>query len=81
MAANNDDATKQIFSRCLLNCLQIPLWYIVCIILFMALAGVLLVMKGRIESDRFTIGENLSHHHLFYSVCFAPLIACTIALA
>ena len=44
MAANNDDATKQIFSRCLLNCLQIPLWYIVCIILFMALAGVLLVV-------------------------------------
>lgn len=28
MAVNNDDATKQIFSRCLLNCLQIPLWYI-----------------------------------------------------
>ena len=27
------------------------------------------------------LGENLSHHHLFYSVCFAPLIACTIALA
>ncbi|GMY29530.1 cleavage stimulation factor subunit 77-like [Fagus crenata] len=26
MAVNNDDATKQIFSRCLLNCLQIPLW-------------------------------------------------------
>ncbi|XP_061357898.1 cleavage stimulation factor subunit 77 [Gastrolobium bilobum] len=26
MAANNDDATKQIFSRCLLHCLQIPLW-------------------------------------------------------
>ncbi|XP_058079906.1 cleavage stimulation factor subunit 77 [Magnolia sinica] len=26
MAANNDDATKQIFSRCLLNCLQISLW-------------------------------------------------------
>ncbi|KAK9077280.1 hypothetical protein SSX86_005617 [Deinandra increscens subsp. villosa] len=26
MAANNDDAIKQIFSRCLLNCLQIPLW-------------------------------------------------------
>ncbi|ERM99059.1 cleavage stimulation factor subunit 77 isoform X1 [Amborella trichopoda] len=26
MAANNDDATKQIFSRCLLNCLQIALW-------------------------------------------------------
>ncbi|KAK4345376.1 hypothetical protein RND71_035552 [Anisodus tanguticus] len=25
MAVNNDDATKQIFSRCLLNCLQIPL--------------------------------------------------------
>ena len=46
MAANNDDATKQIFSRCLLNCLQIPLWYIVCIILFMALAGVLLVVTG-----------------------------------
>ncbi|GAB2272686.1 Cleavage stimulation factor subunit 77 [Dionaea muscipula] len=26
MAVNNDDATKQIFSRCLLSCLQIPLW-------------------------------------------------------
>lgn len=26
MAVSNDDATKQIFSRCLLNCLQIPLW-------------------------------------------------------
>ncbi|KAH7832984.1 hypothetical protein Vadar_002065 [Vaccinium darrowii] len=26
MAVNNDDSTKQIFSRCLLNCLQIPLW-------------------------------------------------------
>jgi len=38
-------------------------------------------LKGRIESDRFTLGEILSHHHLFYSVCFAPLIAFTIALA
>ncbi|CAO2175091.1 unnamed protein product [Urochloa humidicola] len=26
MATNNDDATKQIFSRCLLNCLHINLW-------------------------------------------------------
>lgn len=26
MAVNNDDATKQLFSRCLLNCLHIPLW-------------------------------------------------------
>lgn len=26
MVVNNDDATKQLFSRCLLNCLQIPLW-------------------------------------------------------
>ncbi|CAI8586099.1 unnamed protein product [Vicia faba] len=26
MAVNNDDAVKQIFSRCLLNCLQVPLW-------------------------------------------------------
>ncbi|XP_020086352.1 cleavage stimulation factor subunit 77 isoform X3 [Ananas comosus] len=26
MAVNNDEATKQIFSRCLLNCLQISLW-------------------------------------------------------
>ncbi|KAJ4845336.1 Cleavage stimulation factor subunit 77 [Turnera subulata] len=26
MAVNNDDATKQIFSHCLLNCLQVPLW-------------------------------------------------------
>lgn len=28
MVVNNDDATKQIFSRCLLNCLHIPLWYV-----------------------------------------------------
>ncbi|KAA0041844.1 cleavage stimulation factor subunit 77 isoform X2 [Cucumis melo var. makuwa] len=27
MVVNNDDATRQIFSRCLLNCLHIPLWY------------------------------------------------------
>ncbi|XP_010537545.1 PREDICTED: cleavage stimulation factor subunit 77 [Tarenaya hassleriana] len=26
MAVNNDDATRQIFSRCLLTCLQVPLW-------------------------------------------------------
>ncbi|XP_065849902.1 cleavage stimulation factor subunit 77 isoform X2 [Euphorbia lathyris] len=26
MTVNNDDAIKQIFSRCLLNCLQVPLW-------------------------------------------------------
>ncbi|KAL0376116.1 UNVERIFIED_CONTAM: Cleavage stimulation factor subunit [Sesamum calycinum] len=26
MAANNDEATRQVFSRCLLNCLQVPLW-------------------------------------------------------
>ncbi|KAI5434599.1 Cleavage stimulation factor subunit 77, variant 2 [Lathyrus oleraceus] len=26
MAVNNDDGIKQIFSRCLLNCLQVPLW-------------------------------------------------------
>lgn len=26
MNANNDDATKQIFSRCLLNCLHVDLW-------------------------------------------------------
>lgn len=28
MAVNNDDAIKQIFSRCLLNCLHVPLWYV-----------------------------------------------------
>lgn len=33
MAVNNDDATKQIFSRCLLNCLHITLWYIISLIL------------------------------------------------
>lgn len=34
MAVNNDDAIKQIFSRCLFNCLQIPLWYyIVCFVM------------------------------------------------
>ncbi|KAL0454210.1 UNVERIFIED_CONTAM: Cleavage stimulation factor subunit [Sesamum latifolium] len=26
MATNNDEATRQVFSRCLLNCLQVPLW-------------------------------------------------------
>ncbi|KAL3702271.1 hypothetical protein R1sor_020293 [Riccia sorocarpa] len=33
MAANNDDAVKQIFSRCLLNCLSVDLWR--CYIRFM----------------------------------------------
>ena len=28
MAVNNDEAAKQIFSRCLLHCFQIPLWYV-----------------------------------------------------
>lgn len=45
MAANNDDATKQIFSRCLLYCLQIPLWYIICLILFMAFGEVLFLLS------------------------------------
>ncbi|XP_073270103.1 cleavage stimulation factor subunit 77-like isoform X1 [Primulina huaijiensis] len=26
MAVNDDEATRQVFSRCLLNCLQVPLW-------------------------------------------------------
>ncbi|KAL9141530.1 hypothetical protein ABFS82_14G110600 [Erythranthe guttata] len=26
MAVNNDEAARQVFSRCLLNCLQVPLW-------------------------------------------------------
>ncbi|KZV40326.1 cleavage stimulation factor subunit 3-like [Dorcoceras hygrometricum] len=26
MAVNNDEASRQVFSRCLLNCLQVPLW-------------------------------------------------------
>lgn len=26
MAGNNDEAARQVFSRCLLNCLQVPLW-------------------------------------------------------
>ncbi|KAK4777240.1 hypothetical protein SAY86_005928 [Trapa natans] len=26
MAVNNDDATRMIFSRCLMTCLQVPLW-------------------------------------------------------
>jgi len=35
MAVNNDDAIKQIFSRCLLNCLQVPLWYVLNLIMAM----------------------------------------------
>lgn len=37
MAVNNDDATKQIFSRCLLTCLQVPLWYVCVAFLFLIL--------------------------------------------
>lgn len=35
MVVNNDDATKQIFSRCLLNCLHIPLWYVITLIVLL----------------------------------------------
>lgn len=36
MAVNNDDAIKHIFSRCLLNCLYVPLWYAMFFVLYMS---------------------------------------------
>lgn len=36
MAVNNDDAIKHIFSRCLLNCLYVPLWYDKFFVLYMS---------------------------------------------
>ena len=40
-----------------------------------------LVFVFVVQHCMFLFGEILSHYHLFYSVCFALLIACTIALA
>ncbi|MFS7920550.1 putative suppressor of forked, tetratricopeptide-like helical domain superfamily [Helianthus anomalus] len=50
MAVNNDDATKQIFSRCLLNCLQIPLWR--CYINFIRKANEKKGLEGQEETRK-----------------------------
>ncbi|KAL6963886.1 Cleavage stimulation factor subunit 77 [Sarracenia purpurea var. burkii] len=50
MAVNNDDATKQIFSRCLLNCLQIPLWR--CYIRFIRKANEKKAVEGQEETRK-----------------------------
>ncbi|KAG7940838.1 hypothetical protein I3843_16G006500 [Carya illinoinensis] len=50
MAVNNDDATKQIFSRCLLNCLQIPLWR--CYIRFIKMANESKGLEGQEETRK-----------------------------
>lgn len=50
IAVNNDDATKQIFSRCLLNCLQIPLWR--CYINFIRKANEKKGLEGQEETRK-----------------------------
>ncbi|KAF1879509.1 hypothetical protein Lal_00005976 [Lupinus albus] len=50
LAVNNDDATKQIFSRCLLNCLQIPLWR--CYIRFIRKANDKKGIEGQEETKK-----------------------------
>ena len=42
---------------------------------------VMIVLKAQFESDDFTFVRIWAIHHLNHLVCFAPLIACTIALA
>ena len=50
------------------NCFQNKSFLAFCELKSLPSLHVKLVMKGRIESDKFTIGEILSHHCLFYSV-------------
>lgn len=50
MAVNNDDATKQIFSRCLLNCLHVPLWR--CYIRFIRKVNEKKGVEGQEETKR-----------------------------
>ncbi|XP_022154467.1 cleavage stimulation factor subunit 77 isoform X2 [Momordica charantia] len=50
MVINNDDATKQIFSRCLLNCLHIPLWR--CYIRFIKKVNERKGMEGQEETRK-----------------------------
>ncbi|KAK4282046.1 hypothetical protein QN277_013468 [Acacia crassicarpa] len=50
MSVNNDDAIKQIFSRCLLICLQIPLWR--CYIRFIRKANEKKGVEGQEETRK-----------------------------
>lgn len=50
MIINNDDATKQIFSRCLLTCLHIPLWR--CYIRFIKKVNERKGMEGQEETRK-----------------------------
>eukprot|EP00249_Psilotum_nudum_P012644 c23898_g1_i2 orf=376-1161(+) len=50
MIANNDDATKQIFSRCLLNCLHVDLWR--CYIRFIRKVNENRGVEGRDETKK-----------------------------
>ncbi|CAN0877139.1 Cleavage stimulation factor subunit 77 [Linum grandiflorum] len=58
MAVNNDDATKQIFSRCLLNCFQVPLWR--CYIRFIRKVNEMKGAEG-LEETRKAFDFMLSH--------------------
>lgn len=50
MVANNNDATKQIFSRCLLNCLHVGLWR--CYIRFISRVNENKGVEGRDETKK-----------------------------
>ncbi|GER49866.1 mRNA 3'-end-processing protein rna14, partial [Striga asiatica] len=50
MAVNNDEATRQVFSRCLLNCLQVPLWR--CYIRFIRKINDMKGLEGQEETKK-----------------------------
>ncbi|KAL6514583.1 Cleavage stimulation factor subunit 77 [Orobanche gracilis] len=50
MAVNNDETARQVFSRCLLNCLQVPLWR--CYIRFIRKINDMKGMEGQEETKK-----------------------------
>ncbi|KAL6502516.1 hypothetical protein OROHE_024521 [Orobanche hederae] len=50
MAVNNDETARQVFSRCLLNCLQVPLWR--CYIRFIRKINDTKGMEGQEETKK-----------------------------
>ena len=70
MAVNNDDATKQIFSRCLLTCLQVPLWYALLPSLFIQDLSVSLLLQLQCKFAFHLLGYNSKHLNFLGNVTF-----------